>query len=104
MKTRGSGVLLHITSLPSPYGIGDLGPEAYRFVDFLAESRQSYWQVLPINPTSTSIGNSPYSSDSAFAGNPLLISPRLLKEEGSISESDLKTFPGSPSNKAEYEA
>jgi len=103
MKTRGSGVLLHITSLPSPYGIGDLGPEAYRFVDFLAESRQSYWQILPINPTSTALGNSPYNSDSAFAGNPLLISPRLLQTEGIISESDLKNFPASPSHKVDYE-
>jgi len=67
-KTRGSGILLHITSLPSPFGIGDLGPGAYRFADFLCETRQSIWQVLPLNPTDPANGNSPYSSASAFAG------------------------------------
>ncbi len=82
MKRRGSGVLLHITSLPSPHGIGDLGPEAYRFADFLSEAKQSYWQVLPLNPTTLAKGNSPYSSYSAFAGNHLLISPDLLVKEG----------------------
>jgi len=88
MKTRGSGVLLHITSLPSPYGIGDLGPEAYRFVDFLSESKQVYWQILPLNPTVTVLGNSPYSSPSAFAGNPILVSPEALIERGFLSKSD----------------
>jgi len=68
MKRRGSGILLHITSLPSPYGIGDLGPEAYQFVDFLAESKQSYWQILPLNPTETLSGNSTCRCISAFAG------------------------------------
>ena len=75
MFNRGSGVLLHITSLPSVYGIGDLGPEAYRFADFLDTAKQRYWQVLPLNPTDPIYGNSPYSSISAFAGNTLLISP-----------------------------
>jgi len=70
MVVRRSGILLHITSLPSPHGIGDLGPEAYRFADFLHEAGQSLWQVLPLNPTATVYGNSPYSSFSAFAGNP----------------------------------
>jgi 4-alpha-glucanotransferase len=82
MDKRGSGILLHVTSLPSSYGVGDLGPEAYRFTDFLAQAKQSYWQVLPLNPTNPAYGNSPYSSISAFAGNTLLISPDLLIEEG----------------------
>ncbi|MGA2107138.1 MAG: 4-alpha-glucanotransferase, partial [Syntrophorhabdales bacterium] len=78
MRKRGSGILLHITSLPSPYGIGDLGPGAYGFADFLAENRQSYWQILPLSPTAEAHGNSPYSSVSTFAGNTLLISPDFL--------------------------
>ena len=73
---RASGVLLHITSLPSPYGVGDLGSDAYRFIDFLAEAGQRVWQILPLGPTTR--GNSPYSCYSAFAGNPVLISPQLL--------------------------
>jgi 4-alpha-glucanotransferase len=90
MKRRASGILLHITSLPSPYGIGDLGPEAYRFADFLAEARQGFWQILPLNPTRINFGNSPYDSPSAFAGNPLLISPLLLVENGLLSKSDIE--------------
>ena len=86
---RGSGVLLHITSLPSLYGIGDLGPHAYKFVDFLAESKQKYWQVLPLNRTDTAYGNSPYSSLSAFAGNHLLISPELMVQDGLLTESEV---------------
>ncbi len=79
---RGSGILLHITSLPSAFGIGDLGPEAYRFVDRLAKARQRYWQVLPLGQTG--YGNSPYSCYSAYAGNIYLLSPeRLLAPEGS---------------------
>ena len=61
MKRRASGILLHITSLPSRFGIGDLGPEAYRFVDFLSQTKQSYWQILPVTPTDPASGNSPYS-------------------------------------------
>jgi 4-alpha-glucanotransferase len=79
---RTSGVLLHFTSLPTAHGIGDLGPAAVRFADFLARAGQSHWQVLPCGPTSTSIGNSPYSACSAFGGNTLLVSPELLAEDG----------------------
>lgn len=89
MHRRGAGILLHVTSLPSPYGVGDLGPGARTFLDFLAKAGQSFWQILPLTPTSTFIGNSPYSSDSAFAGNPLLISPDLLAQDGWITEDDL---------------
>ena len=93
MKDRGSGVLLHITSLPSPYGIGDLGPWAYRFADILAQSRQKYWQVLPLNPTDQGSGNSPYSSPSAFAGNTLLISPELLADSGFLPKEEISEIP-----------
>ncbi len=90
MKGRGSGILLHITSLPSPYGIGDLGPSAYKFVDFLSESKQSFWQILPVNPTNLAYGSSPYSSPSAFAGNPLLISPESLVNDGFLTTTDIE--------------
>ena len=85
---RTSGILLHPTSLPSPFGIGDLGPEAYKFVDFLAEAGQSLWQVLPLGPTG--YGDSPYASYSAFAGNTLLISPERLVEDGLLDHADLQ--------------
>ncbi len=84
---RGSGVLLHITSLPGPYGSGDFGPSAYTFVDFLKESGQAYWQFLPFNPTDSVYGNSPYSSYSAFAINPLFISPQKLLDDGWLKSS-----------------
>jgi 4-alpha-glucanotransferase len=87
---RGSGILLHITSLPSSYGIGDLGPGAYKFADFLAQSGQRFWQILPLNPIDPVYGNSPYHSISAFANNLLLISPDLLLQEGLLSEAELK--------------
>ncbi|MBI2988660.1 MAG: 4-alpha-glucanotransferase [Deltaproteobacteria bacterium] len=102
MKRRASGILLHITSLPSRYGIGDLGPWAYRFADLLAESRQRYWQILPLNPTSIACGNSPYSSSSAFAGNPLLISPDLLLEEALLQQGDLEEVASFPSGRVDY--
>ena len=90
MKIRGSGILLHISSLPSRYGIGDFGPAAFRFVDFLAATGQKYWQILPLNPTDPVNDNSPYHSISAFALNPLLISPELMAEDGLIDASDSK--------------
>lgn len=89
MRLRSSGVLLHISSLPSRYGIGDFGPEAHAFARFLGVSGQSAWQFLPLNPTATAIGNSPYSSPSAFAGNILFISPEALLEEGFVTQSDI---------------
>ena len=84
--TRLSGVLLHPTSLPSQYGIGDLGQEAYDFIDFLEASGQHIWQILPLSPTG--FGDSPYQSFSAFAGQPLLISPDHLIELGLLKEND----------------
>ncbi|RJQ23222.1 MAG: 4-alpha-glucanotransferase [Nitrospiraceae bacterium] len=104
MKKRGSGILLHITSLPSPYGIGDFGPEAYRFADFLAETRQRYWQILPLSLTSTVYGNSPYSSVSAFAGNYFLISPERMVKDGLLSEADVRTVPEFPPERVDYHA
>jgi 4-alpha-glucanotransferase len=89
MKKRGSGIFLHIASLPSSFGIGDLGPLAYTFVDFLAEAKQVYWQILPLNPTEPAFGNSPYHSYSAFACNPLLLSPELMAQEGLLAEEDI---------------
>ncbi|MFD2247320.1 4-alpha-glucanotransferase [Pontibacter ruber] len=100
---RSSGILLHITSLPSPFGIGDLGPEAYKFADRLAEAGQRYWQILPLNPTEVGYGNSPYSSHSAFAFNPLLISPELLVEDGLLEQEDLKLPHKFSDAKVEYE-
>jgi 4-alpha-glucanotransferase len=104
MSKRSSGILLHITSLPSAYGIGDLGPWAYRFVDFLVEAKHSFWQILPLNPTSVMYGNSPYSSYSAFAGNPLLLSPELLVQEGLLTPADLENVPSFPAERVDYNA
>jgi 4-alpha-glucanotransferase len=87
---RSAGVLLHISSLPSAYGIGDFGAEAFRFADLLADAKQKYWQILPLNPTEEASMHSPYSSCSSMAGNPLLISPDLLAKEGLLDEEDLK--------------
>ena len=85
---RGSGILMHITSLPSPYGVGTMGKEAYRFVDFLRRAGQQYWQLLPVTPTG--YGDSPYQSCSAYAGNPYLIDLDLLVAEGLLKKSEIK--------------
>lgn len=90
LQKRSSGILLHISSLPSKFGIGDLGPEAIRFADFMHQSGLSYWQILPLNPVEDKSGYSPYSGLSAFAGNPLLISPELLADEGYVQDKDLQ--------------
>ena len=95
-------MLLHISSLPSPHGVGDLGPGAYRFVDFLAEAKQGFWQILPLGPTDPAHGNSPYLSSSAFAGNPLFISLELLKEEGLLSKADLREMHTFPAEGVDY--
>jgi len=90
---RASGILLHPTSLPGPYGIGDFGREARLFVDFLVESGQTYWQILPLVPTG--YGDCPYNGFSAFAGNPMLISLDRLLEVGWLDEGDLGKWPES---------
>jgi len=97
---RRSGVLLHPTSLPGRFGIGDLGDAAYRLVDFLAAARQSYWQVLPLSPTG--YGDSPYQTLSAFAGNPMLISPEKLVELGHLAADDLRGAPGFPDDRVDF--
>ena len=102
MKRRGSGILLHITSLPSPYGIGDMGPWAYKFADFLSQAKQHYWQILPLNPADPIYGNSPYHSISAFANNLLLISPELMVQDGFLSSKDLEPLPNFPQRKVDY--
>lgn len=89
LHTRLSGVLVHPTSFPSPYGIGDLGQGAYDFIDFLKASGQSLWQVLPLGPTG--FGDSPYQSFSAFAGQSLLISPDDLVDLELITKEDRKS-------------
>src|SRR3954470_10933496 len=99
---RASGILLHPTSFPGPYGIGDLGGEAYRFVDFLHQTGQKLWQILPVTPTG--VGDSPYGAFSAFAGNPLLVSPDLLLAEGFLGTEDLQDVPAFPTDRVDYGA
>ncbi len=96
---RTSGILLHPTSLPGPFGIGDLGPAAFRFVDFLQEAGQGLWQILPLGPTGYQ--DSPYQCLSAFAGNPLLISPESLAAEGWLDDADLDP-PGFPAGRVDF--
>ena len=99
---RYSGILLHPTSFPSPYGIGDFGKGAYEFIDFLEASGQHLWQILPLVPI-TSYGNSPYQGYSVFAGEPLLISPELLKEKELLTAEDLKDIPDFDPVRIDYE-
>ncbi|HEY7122795.1 MAG TPA: 4-alpha-glucanotransferase [Ktedonobacterales bacterium] len=97
---RASGILLHPTSLPGPFGIGELGEEAYHFAEFLAGSNQRLWQVLPLGPTG--YGDSPYASFSSFAGNPMLISLGQLAREGLLEEGELGNRPAFPDNKVDF--
>ncbi len=99
---RLGGILVHPTSFPSPYGIGDLGQGAYDFVDFAHASGAKLWQVLPLGPTS--FGDSPYQSFSTFAGNPLLISPDELVQEGLLSHTDTVDYPNFAPNTVDYGA
>lgn len=102
MDKRGSGILLHITSLPSPYGIGDLGPEAYRFVDFLFSSQQRFWQILPLCAINSPLHTSPYLNMSVFAGNTLLISPDMLVQGGYLEKKDLEPTAHFPERKVDH--
>jgi len=102
MNSRASGVFLHPTSLPSSYGIGDLGLQALRFVDQLAAAKQSFWQFCPLGPTG--YGDSPYQSLCSFAGNTLLISPQELRTMGLLSEADLQAYPKLPETRVDYGA
>ncbi|CAN5517406.1 4-alpha-glucanotransferase [soil metagenome] len=97
---RASGILLHPTSLPSNYGIGDFGAEAFRFVDFLERAKQTYWQVLPLGPTG--YGDSPYQCFSAFAGNTNMISPELLVEDGFLTFDEINQKPDFPAGKVDF--
>src|SRR5437588_946148 len=99
---RSSGILLHPTSLPTRFGIGDFGPAAYYFADFLARAGQSLWQVLPLTPTG--YGDSPYQAFSAFAGNPLLVSLDLLAEQGLIESASLRSVPNFPDDQVDFGA
>lgn len=97
---RSSGILLHPTSLPGPYGIGDLGPQAYRFVDWLASTGCKLWQILPLGPTG--YGDSPYQCFSAFAGNPYLISPDDLFSDGLLTQDDLDRMRDLPASRVDF--
>ena len=99
---RSSGIILHPTSLPGPFGSGDLGPQAHGWIDFLADSECNLWQVLPLGPTG--YGDSPYQSFSAFAGNPYLISPEALLKEDLILRSDLDNAPSFPNERVDFGA
>src|SRR5271169_6867687 len=97
---RSSGILLHPTSLPGPFGIGELGVEAHRFADFLKDAGQSIWQVLPLGPTG--YGDSPYQCFSAFAGSPMLISLDTLVQRGYLSRDDLEPRPKFPREMVDF--
>jgi len=99
---RTSGILLHPTSLPGPHGSGDLGSEARAFCDFLATAEQRWWQMLPVGPPG--YGNSPYSAQSAFAGNPLLIALAPLVERGLLDQAVLEDAPRFPGHRADFVA
>jgi len=101
MKTRAAGILLHPTSLPGRYGIGDLGPECDAFLDWAASAGQTVWQVLPLGPTG--FGNSPYGTLSAFAGSPLLLSPDLLAADGLLPGGTLADAPAFPEHHVDFE-
>src|SRR5829696_7435740 len=101
-RNRQSGVICHPTSFPSPHGIGDFGEAAFRFVDWLARGRQTLWQVLPLGPTG--LGNSPYASPSAFAGNELLISLPWLAGDGLLDPGRTEDVLQFPASFVEYDA
>lgn len=101
---RSSGILAHISSLPSPYGIGDIGPASYDFLTFLKNCEQTYWQFLPTNPTNGHFDYSPYMANSAFAGNPLFLSPELLHQAGYVSGDDIANKPDFPAYTTDFDS
>ena len=101
---RASGIVLHISSLPGRFGIGDLGAGARQFTDFLAAAAQGYWQVLPVGPSCEIFGNSPYMSYSAFAGNPLFIDLADLVDQGLLSSGLLRKAPDFSEYQVDYQA
>lgn len=101
---RGAGILLHISSLPSVYGIGDMGNEARQFADLLHHNKQKYWQLLPLNPTEAGQGHSPYSALSSKAGNPLLISPDLLAKDNLLDKNEIDNYHLPESGKVDFES
>ena len=104
MALRSSGILLHPASLPGRFGIGDLGPEAYRFADLLARSGQHVWQILPLNPTRSEGAHSPYYSSSTHAGDPLLISPEILCRQGFLTATECSGFADLPQGHIDFKA
>src|SRR3982750_3126811 len=99
--TRACGILLHPTSLPGRFGIGDLGPSAESFVEFLSATGQRWWQMLPLGPTG--FGNSPYQSHSSYAGNRQLLSPERMVEDGLLTPEDLDDYPELPDDYVAFE-
>lgn len=102
IRDRRCGVLLHVSSLPGWHGLGDFGPQAHAFLDFLSRGGQTMWQVLPLAPINAGAGNSPYSSYSAFAGNTLFISPEILVRQGLLRREDLERAPAFPQDRVDY--
>jgi malto-oligosyltrehalose synthase/4-alpha-glucanotransferase len=102
-QDRNAGILMHITSLPSSYGIGDLGPEAYSFADFLYRSHQTYWQLLPLGPTDAGTQHSPYSAFSSMAGNAMLISPELLVKDNILTDAAIASYITPAEDKVNFE-
>lgn len=102
LKKRAAGILLHISSLPSDFGVGDFGPEARKFADFLQHSGMHLWQILPLNMTIARQGFSPYNCFSAFAGNPLLISPRQMVQDRLLKRIDIADPPSFSMEQADY--
>src|SRR5471032_1009987 len=96
---RSAGILLHPSSLPGPYGIGDLGPTAYAWVDTLVQAKQTWWQILPLGPTG--YGDSPYQCFSASAGNPYLISPQALIDDGLLDAREIGSL-SFPAERVDY--
>lgn len=104
LHERSSGILLPVSSLPSKHGIGDFGDNAYRFADFLERTGQKFWQILPLTPVEQGLGNSPYSSISAFAGNTLLINLEKLAQQGLLNLVDIENAPDFPDGRIDYPA